>query len=257
MMEVENRLIPKKIYYCWFGHNKINDEIKKNINGWECLNPDYQIIEINEKIFNWEQYSFSREAYRLKKWAFVSDIARMYILFNNGGFCLDTDVKLLTSINKLRHYKNVWCLETSGLINPGLIIGAEKGDKDLQNIFNLYKNLNFNSKLANKSLKSPDIVTKYFRSIGLGIRNKNQILKNNQLILSSQCFAPYHWWGGGHITKNTIGIHQYANSWGANLKVSYRVKKMKDWECNFPVSYFFCRNVIRKLNRLIKNDKVK
>lgn len=58
MMEVENRLIPKKIYYCWFGHNKINDEIKKNINGWECLNPDYQIIEINEKILTGNSIPF-------------------------------------------------------------------------------------------------------------------------------------------------------------------------------------------------------
>lgn len=234
-------MINKTIYYCWFGKNKKGNDIISNIESWRETNPDYKIVEINEKNFDCRKYKFSLEAYENKKWAFVSDVARMDVLFNLGGFCLDTDVKLISSLDSLRKNRSVWCLETSGLIGPGLIIGVEKGDQDLKNILDIYRELSFDSKNAKKTQKSPDIVTGYFKQKNLGVKNKNQVLEENELVLASDYFAPYHWWGGGHVTKRTIGIHQYANSWGADLKVSKKQKLMRNWKHKFPESYFFIK----------------
>lgn len=235
-------MISKNIYYCWFGGNPKSENVKKNIKAWKEINPEYKIIEINEKNFDYKKYKFSREAYSLKKWAFVSDMARMEVLKEKGGFCLDVDVRLIKPLDKLRIYNGVWGLETAGLINPGLIIGADVNNIDIKNICRKYESLEFDEKIAEKELKSPDIVTDYFYYKGLKKKNIIQYVGSNQLVLSSDYFAPYHWWGGGKITKRTMGIHQYDNSWGANLKVTYEQRIMRNWRCNYPVSYFLCRN---------------
>ena len=43
--------------------------------------PDYKIIEWNEKNFNLNINDYVKEAYKAKKWAFVSDYARLYVLY--------------------------------------------------------------------------------------------------------------------------------------------------------------------------------
>lgn len=240
-------MINKVIYYCWFGKNEKPQKVKNNITNWKSKNPGFKVIEINEDNFDYKKYAFTRKAYELKKWAFVSDMARMEILAKNGGFCLDTDVKLLSSLNDLRTHMGVWCLETSSLIAPGLIIGSEKENTDLRQICRIYENLVFDSEMAERCLKSPDIVTEYFLGRGLSFNNKVQIIGNDQLVLSSEYFAPYHWWGGGRITRRTKGIHEYENSWGANLNVSRKQKLLRNWRCNFPSSYFFFKNLFNKI----------
>ncbi|MBB1080293.1 glycosyl transferase [Limosilactobacillus sp. STM2_1] len=242
-------MIPHVIYYCWFGEAPKPDNVKKNIESWKKLNPNYRIIEINEYNFKWQNYDFTREAYNQKMWAFVSDMAKISLLYKFGGFCLDTDVKLLTSLDKLAKYSSVWAMEAPGIIAPGLIIGAQPQDKDLKNIYQIYLNMKFIEKNAEHYLKSPTIVTNYFRLHGLKAKNSKQILDRDQLILPSSYFAPLHWWGGGHIRRNTMGIHYYANSWGANLEISCRQKIMKKWYFYFPSSYLFAK----KLFKFVKN----
>lgn len=39
-----------------------------------------------------------KEAYEMKKRAFVSDVARLIVVYLNGGVYLDTDVELTGSI---------------------------------------------------------------------------------------------------------------------------------------------------------------
>lgn len=43
------------------------------------------------------------EAYKECKWGFVPDYARFDIIYNHGGFYLDTDVELIASLDILRH----------------------------------------------------------------------------------------------------------------------------------------------------------
>lgn len=87
-------MIPKIIHYCWFGGKELPIEVKKCIASWRKMCPDYEIIRWDESNFDVGQHPFVREAYKAKVWAFVSDYARLKVVYDNGGIYLDTDVEL-------------------------------------------------------------------------------------------------------------------------------------------------------------------
>ena len=88
-------MIPKKIHYCWFGGNKKSKLILECIKSWKRYFPDYEIIEWNEGNFDIHQCDYVEQAYKQKKWAYVSDYARMKILDLYGGIYFDTDVEVI------------------------------------------------------------------------------------------------------------------------------------------------------------------
>ena len=84
-------MIPKTIHYCWFGGNPLPELAQKCITSWKTHCPDYEIIEWNESNFDITCCDYVREAYNAQKWAFVSDVARLYALVTQGGIYMDTD----------------------------------------------------------------------------------------------------------------------------------------------------------------------
>lgn len=72
-------MIPKKIHYFWFGPNQKSNQILEYIESWKKYLPDYEIIEWSEKNFDINCCQYVREAYEAKKYAFVSDYARLYV----------------------------------------------------------------------------------------------------------------------------------------------------------------------------------
>ena len=84
----------KKIHYCWFGEKK-PDAVKRNVEHWARLNPDFTICEWNENNVDIQLHTFARQAANSKKWAFVADIVRLQILLKEGGIYLDSDVELI------------------------------------------------------------------------------------------------------------------------------------------------------------------
>lgn len=203
-------MIPKVIYYAWFGKKELPSKVKENIATWKKSNPTYRIKRIDETNFDINLFSFTKKAYEMGKWAFVSDVARLYVIFNNGGFYFDTDVQLRKSLDGLRNYKSIWGMENSNAINSGLIIGAEKGDKNIDNILSIYKKREFNN---NNSDITVSIITNYFIKKGFRFKNKVQELDDGTVIFPTEYFAPLHWWGGGRITDKTIAIHNYSATW--------------------------------------------
>ncbi len=88
-------MIPKIIHYCWFGGNPLPDDAKNCIASWKKYFPDYEIKEWNESNFDLNCCPYVKEAYEAKKWAFVSDYARFWILYHHGGLYFDTDVEVI------------------------------------------------------------------------------------------------------------------------------------------------------------------
>ena len=93
--------IPKKIHYCWFGRNPLPESAKKCIESWKKYCPAYEIIEWNEDNFDLTENRYAREAYEQKKWAFVSDYARLKIVYEQGGIYMDVDVELIKPLDEL------------------------------------------------------------------------------------------------------------------------------------------------------------
>ena len=108
-------MIPKIIHYCWFGGNPLPKIAVKCISSWKKYFPDYEIKEWNEDNFDLNCCEYVREAYQAKKWAFVSDYARFWILYNYGGLYFDTDVEVIKDM--------------SDIIANGAFMGCEVADK--------------------------------------------------------------------------------------------------------------------------------
>lgn len=58
---------------------------QKCIASWKKYCPDYKIVRWDESNFDLNYNDYVREAYQAKKWAFVSDVVRLYALINFGG----------------------------------------------------------------------------------------------------------------------------------------------------------------------------
>ena len=106
--------IPKIIHYCWFGGKPIPKNLKNYIKSWEKYCPDYEIKEWNESNFDINSNKFIKEAYINKKFAFVTDYVRLYVIYNYGGIYLDTDVEIIKNFD--------------GLLNNELFMGIQQND---------------------------------------------------------------------------------------------------------------------------------
>ena len=131
-------MIPKVIHYCWFGRNPLPESAVKCIDSWRKFMPDYEIKEWNEDNFDVNAIPYTAEAYQMKKYAFVSDYARFWILYQYGGLYFDTDVELIKPIDDIVEKGPFMGIEETckiipvnlvgyPLVNPGLGISVEQG----------------------------------------------------------------------------------------------------------------------------------
>lgn len=233
-------MIPKVIYYAWFGEKKKPDSVKHNIRSWKKFNPSYRIVEINETNFNLTKFHFVEQAYYAKKWAFVSDVARIAVIYQNGGIYLDTDVEAIKSFDFLLKNFAFWGLENSDAVNTGLMFGAEKGYRTLNQILERYASLNFVDNEHISEVMTVPIVSKILMKHGFRVGNHLQRLDDKSIIYPTSFFAPYHFWGGGRLSKQTVSIHHYSGSWLDDKKglKSLSLKNLKRWGI-----YFFPRFV--------------
>lgn len=97
--------IPKKIHYCWFGRGKKSELMEKCIASWSVYCPDWEIIEWNEDNFDVNFCPYAEKAYKAKKYAYLTDVARLKIIYEQGGIYFDTDVELLRPIDALLNHE--------------------------------------------------------------------------------------------------------------------------------------------------------
>jgi len=135
-------MIPKIIHYCWFGGKVKPQSVQRNIEIWHQKLPDYEIKEWNESNFDINFNSFTKEAYESKKYAFVSDIARLYALVKEGGIYLDTDVEVLRSFDDLLDRDYFFGREYSGVIGTATM-GAAKENPIIEGFLDTYRDRHY------------------------------------------------------------------------------------------------------------------
>lgn len=94
-------MIPQKIHYCWFGNSRMPEQVLDCIESWHRYMPDWEYRFWDESNFDVNSNDYCREAYEAKKYAFVSDYVRLYVLEREGGVYLDTDVEVFKSFDDL------------------------------------------------------------------------------------------------------------------------------------------------------------
>ena len=215
----------KKIHYCWFGGAPFPEIVIKCMESWKRFCPDYEIIEWNESNFDVHCCKYVEQAYEAKKWAFVSDYCRFFVLYNYGGIYLDTDVELLKSLDGLP--QNFVGFENKSTCNSGLIRGATAGDDICGKMLNSYNNDTFVLEDGKLNLKTVcERETAILAQYGLSLDGTEQFILNTK-IFPQEYFCPFNYLTGKTITtKNTYSIHHYSYSW-RNSKESFRGKVYK------------------------------
>lgn len=206
-------MIPKIIHYCWFGGGELPAEDKKRIERWHQLCPDYEIRRWDESSYDVTKNQYMYEAYKSKKWGFVSDFARVDIIYQNGGIYLDTDVELLKRPDDLLKYNGFFGFESEDGINLGQGFGAEKRNPLLKEMLDFYENKKFIVDGKMDLTPSPKFTTEIMQQNGFSLSNKKQEINHN-VLFPTEYFCPRNLITGElKITSNTISIHCFSGSW--------------------------------------------
>lgn len=220
-------MIPQIIHYCWFGHNPKPKEVLRYIESWKKHNPEYEIKEWNEENFNVHCCKYVSEAYNVKKYAFVSDYARLFALYEEGGIYLDTDVEVRKSFNPLLNNKSFIGWEDNYL-GTG-VLAAEKATKWVKDLIETYQDEPFifwNGKL--NTYPNPYRLNKIIKRYGLKDNHSHDIIGDNIAIYPIEYLcANNHEKKEYVITDDTICIHHYSGTW-SNKKHKPFVDKLKD-----------------------------
>lgn len=209
-------MIPKIIHYCWFGRNPKPELMQRCIASWKKYCPDYALIEWNEDNFDLSQNDYAREAYAEGKWAFVTDYARLWIVFHYGGIYLDTDVELLKPLNALLHTPAFFGFEDTQSIATGLGFGAEKGNPVVGAMLDDYRDIHF--RLLDGSfdqLPCPIRNTKSIAHLFPEHMDPTSIVNLTDAVLyPPEFFCPLSADGKSlKKTKRTYSIHWYSATW--------------------------------------------
>ena len=248
-------MIPKIIHYCWFGRNPLPPLALGCIASWKKYLPDYEIKEWNEDNFDVNIIPYTAEAYKQKKYAFVSDYARFWIMYKYGGIYFDTDVEVIRPMDDIiakgcfmgfevdpdgentpGKYAPRFCFA----VNPGVGFGLEKGHPFIKKMLDMYESLSF--QMPPKDIAWYKTIVAYTTEMlcDYGLKNVkgiqtiefgNDTLTSNHLSLNresfitvypSDYFAPINLITGRiHITQNTCTVHRYMASWGESFSLKY------------------------------------
>ena len=229
-------MIPKIIHYCWFGNKPMPKEQQSYINGWKELMPDYDFKCWSEKNFDVNITAFTQEAYEAGKLAFVADYARVYALVHEGGIYMDTDVKLLSSLEPFRQKHRVFTSyefntsrsemelyrsrvdenydrrDKSILKVPGngmlsALVGAEANHPFLVDLLNYYNTIHFQYAMDNR-LTIPTTLALMGEKYGFKYHNVEQSLQEGIHIYDASVFADFY-----NATPSTVAIHYCDGSW--------------------------------------------
>lgn len=194
-------MIPKKLHYFWFGNNPKPPLVQYCIASWKKHLPDFEILEWNESNFDVKQSIFCEKAYEQKKWAFVSDYARAKVLYEEGGFYLDTDMEVRQNLEEFSNYKAVCGFEVKGI--PFSAFWAVEPRHPLAlDILNYYEEQKDLDTKPNTQIFSELLINKYGADAE---RDEFQELENGVMLFPSHYFSL-------DLPENYI-CHHFSGSW--------------------------------------------
>jgi hypothetical protein len=181
--------------------------------------PEYEIIEWNEKNSDLTP-SFVKEAYKLKKWAFVADFIRLKVLYENGGIYLDTDMMVVKSFDELLSNECFFGAEDREFISCG-IIGSKKNDVFIKECLSKYETINVYNEINWGQITIPRIITDTFRkNYNFLMPFDKKIEQDRIVIYPFSYFYPLPYGNKEdvnnykkYITIDSFAVHLWNSSW--------------------------------------------
>lgn len=253
-------MIPQTIHYCWFSNEEMPPLIKRCIQSWKKFMPNYNIKLWDAHSFDFSSVPFVKEAYEAKKWAFVTDYVRLYALYTEGGIYLDSDVRVLKSLEEFRKYSfftaqefikkdfeqtsyktvddegNRLVEKVPGLGIQAAIMGAEKGCPFLKDCLDYYQTIHFDAARASDYI-IVHIMARIMEQYGYKYVLSQQNLSHNMVVM-----PPYIFSGMQTLTDKTFAIHLCNGGWTkGSLSFKYKMRN------NYPILYSILQKMIYSL----------
>lgn len=247
-------MIPHIIHYCWFGRNPLPESALKCIASWRKYFPGWEIKEWNEDNFDVKMIPYTAEAYAAKKYAFVSDYARFWVLYLYGGVYFDTDVEVIRPFEDILAHGAFMGAEIDGrdgicapVVAPGLGIGAPAQLALYKSILDYYATIRFIRPDGSHNITDAvvNITTRELTKAGLKKTAVMQIVESIT-IYPADFFNPFDDATGKlRKTENTHSIHWFSKTW---LKVNpWRQRLSRFAHRIFGVNFFLTlHNILRK-----------
>ncbi len=204
-------MIPKKIHYVWVGGKEKPADIKRCMATWNTHLSDYEIIEWNEHNFDINSHPFAKAAYEAKKWAYVSDYIRAYVIYNEGGIYLDTDVLILDNFDSFLENRAFVGYENADYPFTA-VFGAEKSHPFVKDMLDYYDgrafefDVNDQMKTVNTKSVSDILVQDY----GCKLGNVRQTLREGIEVYTEDILC--------NPSANSVSIHVFTGTWMEGAK---------------------------------------
>jgi hypothetical protein len=219
-LEKKPQLIPKIIHYCWFGGKPMPEICMSYIESWKKYCPDYEIKRWDESNYDVNTCLYIKQAYEAKMWAYVTDYARLDILYQYGGMYFDVDVEMIRNIDELLENHAFCAYGEWPAVNSGAGIGAIKGFELIREMRDVPRGSrsfitgNGIYDTATNSIYESAILRKYGCRLDFSMQNLN-----GMLVYPPDYFAPDSILGKDiYITKNTYAIHHCRGSWASEQR---------------------------------------
>lgn len=204
-------MIPRKINYVWLGRKEKSQEIQDCINSWKKYMPDYQIIEWNEDNLPINSNEYAKSAYDQKKWAFASDWARLWVLYNFGGIYMDTDVEVFKPFDEFLNLKGFTGFEQP-MYPVTAVMGFEALNPLCKELLDYYDTKTFEFKEYPYMETNTIIISNIISKWGID-RTKFEYQESEFITIFPQCyFCPDY--RKEEIKENTYSIHKMFGNWG-------------------------------------------
>lgn len=217
-------MIPKILHYCWFGEKELPKSVLACIESWKKYMPDFEIKCWNENTFDINSHQFVKECYEAKKYGFIVDVLRNYVLIKEGGIYLDTDIEFIKTLDyEMLNLPAFISYEINNFPNVGFV-ASEKNGKLVNDVYDLYKDRHFLNKDGsfNQSFTGPRGYKKVLEKKGVVLDGLFKTIEDYVDIYPQDYFSPKSYETGLiELSKNTYAIHHYDATWVDNKKMFY------------------------------------
>lgn len=227
-------MIPKIIHFCWLSDDPFPNDIKRYMDTWQKLLPDYEFRHWNFSRFPKSKSKWVEQAFDRRKYAFASDYIRCYALYHEGGIYFDCDVEVLKNFDDLLHLPYFFGYENgSGCIEAALM-GSESGNPIFKHLLDYYDRHPFvKSDGTLDTLPLPQRLMSEIEHNGycvVDIASPKEFVNDAKKV----SVLPYYYFSPIHhehkrleSNQHTMAIHRFAASWvSPKHKVKHKIKKI-------------------------------
>ena len=222
-------MIPKIIHYAWVG-TPMPEVIEHRINEWRNVLPDWNFKLWNENNYDFDKFEFTRYKMHQHDWGFAADELRYDVVYQYGGFYLDTDMIIKKPLDNLLNHEAVFgFMYDNNLLTS--FFGATQHNPLMNKILSEYSDKNNWSQLM--KMTSNPFVTNILLSNkkGLKMNGRLQKFEDGTVIFPRDYFC--------YPSKNKNGNyaeHLFDNSWG-DSKSGMTGKIKRILRATMPITY--------------------